>query len=150
MNRRAHQPKTCRLVLPFPRLVAALILAVVLAGCATTREPARPPASEDLLRPVQTGYASWYGKQHQGRRTTSGEIYDMHQLTAAHPAFPLGTRLVVTNLKNGRSVTVRVNDRGPTVKGRIVDLSYAAAQELGAIGDGVVPVRIQAVAASSR
>ncbi len=128
-----------------PRLAPALILAGMLAGCAAIPEAVRPPVSEDLLRPVQTGYASWYGRLHQGRRTASGETYDMNRFTAAHPALPMGTRLVVTNLKNGRSVTVRVNDRGPTVSGRIVDLSYAAARDLRAIGDGVVPVRIQVV-----
>jgi len=69
----------------------------------------------------------------------------MNKLTAAHPSLPMGTRLLVTNLKNGRSVTVRVNDRGPAVDGRIVDLSFAAARELSAVGDGVVPVRIQVV-----
>ena len=73
----------------------------------------------------------------------------MNKLTAAHPTLPMGTRLLVTNLNNGRSVTVRVNDRGPTVEGRILDLSYAAARELGAIGDGVVPVRIQVISTSS-
>ncbi len=133
----------------FQRLAAALILAVVLAGCATTPGPVRPPVSQDLLRPVQTGYASWYGRLHQGRVTTSGEPYDMNRFTAAHPALPMGTRLLVTNVKNGRSVTVRVNDRGPTVDGRILDLSYAAARELGAVGDGVVPVRIQVVSTPS-
>jgi rare lipoprotein A len=70
-------------------------------------------------------------------------MYDMNRLTAAHPALPMGTRLLVTNLKNGRTVVVRVNDRGPSVGDRILDLSYAAARELGAVGDGVVPVRIR-------
>jgi peptidoglycan lytic transglycosylase len=74
----------------------------------------------------------------------------MYKYTAAHPALPMGTRLLVTNLKNGRSVTVRVNDRGPFVDGRIVDLSYAAAREVDAIGEGVVPVRIRVVAMPSR
>ena len=149
---RHHQWGASQWLLPArgARLAAALILAGVLAGCAATPGAVRPPVSEDLLRPVQTGYASWYGKPHQGRRTASGEPYDMSQLTAAHPTLPMGTRLVVTNLKNGRSVAVRVNDRGPTVAGRIVDLSYAAARELGAIGDGVVPVRIRVVSMSSR
>jgi rare lipoprotein A len=132
------------------RLAAALILAGLLAGCGTTPRVIRTPVSEDLLRPIQTGYASWYGKAHQGRPTTSGEPYDMYKLTAAHPALPMGTRLRVTNLKNGRSVTVRVNDRGPAVDGRIVDLSYAAARVLGAVGDGVVPVRIRVVSTPSR
>jgi rare lipoprotein A len=131
------------------RLAAALILTGLLAGCGTVPAHVRPPVSDDLLRPLQTGYASWYGRAHQGRLTTSGERYDMNKLTAAHPALPMGTRLRVTNLKNGRSVTVRVNDRGPFVDGRIVDLSYAAAREVDAIGEGVVPVRIRVVAMPS-
>jgi rare lipoprotein A len=131
-------------VATFPRLAAALILAGVLAGCATSRGAVPPPVvSGDLLRPVQRGYASWYGQPHHGRRTASGEIYDMNQLTAAHPALPMGTRLLVTNVRNGRAVTVRVNDRGPFVDGRILDLSYAAARQLDAVGDGVVPVRLR-------
>src|SRR5262245_31404459 len=76
-------------------------------------------------RAVQTGTASWYGAFHDGRKTASGEIYDMHRMTAAHRSLPLGTRVKVTNLKNGRSMEVRVNDRGPYVRGRILDLSYA-------------------------
>ena len=128
---------------PFHRLAAPLILVGLLAGCATTHRGERPPVSENLRQPVQTGYASWYGKAHHGRLTTSGEIYDMYAYTAAHPALPMGTRLRVTNLKNGREITVRVNDRGPVVAGRILDLSYAAARDLDAAGDGVVPVRIR-------
>ena len=137
------------LVAALTQLAFGLILAAVVTGCATSRDagtvpaPVPPPTSGDRPRPDQTGYASWYGKAHHGRRTTSGEIYDMNQRTAAHPALPMGTRLLVTNLSNGRTVTVRVNDRGPTVDGRILDLSYAAARELGAVGDGVVPVRIR-------
>ena len=126
------------------------MLTGVLAGCAASPEIIRPPMAEDLLRAVQTGYASWYGKAHQGQRTTSGEAYDMNAFTAAHPALPMGTRLRVTNLRNGRSVTVRVNDRGPFVDGRIIDLSYAAARAVGAVGDGVVPVRVRVVSGVSR
>lgn len=137
------------MVATFLRLAAALILIGVMAGCGATPRAIRPPVSEDLLRPQQTGYASWYGKAHQGRRTTSGETYDMNKFTAAHPALPMGTRLLVTNLKNGRSVTVRVNDRGPFIDGRIVDLSYAAAREVDAIGEGVVPVRLRVVSTPS-
>ncbi len=74
----------------------------------------------------------------------------MNKFTAAHPALPMGTQLLVTNLRNGRSVMVRVNDRGPFVDGRIVDLSYAAAREVDAIGDGVVPVRVRVVSGSLR
>jgi rare lipoprotein A len=92
---------------------------------------------------VQTGEASWYGKPHHGHRTASGEVFDMYRLTAAHPSLPFGSRVRVTNLRNGRSVEVRVNDRGPIVAGRIIDLSYAAAQELVAVADGTIPVRIR-------
>jgi rare lipoprotein A len=130
-------------VAALPQLAGALILAGVLAGCGAARSTARPPAADDLLRPVQTGRASWYGRAHHGRRTASGETYDMNRLTAAHPALPMGTHLLVTNLRNGRSVVVRVNDRGPTVDGRVLDLSHAAARELGALAAGVVPVRIR-------
>jgi peptidoglycan lytic transglycosylase len=125
-------------------------LSGLVVGCATTRAPVPPPTSEDHGRFTQTGYASWYGKAHQGRKTSSGEPYDMNQLTAAHATLPMGTRLLVTNLKNGRTVAVRVNDRGPSADGRILDLSYAAARELGAVGDGVVPVRISVIGAQAR
>jgi peptidoglycan lytic transglycosylase len=91
------------------------------------------------------GRASWYGKPHHGRTTASGETFDMHQLTAAHPTLPLGTRLLVTNVANGRSVVVRVNDRGPTRRDRILDLSYAAARALRAVEAGVINVRFALV-----
>ena len=86
------------------------------------------------------GRASWYGHAHHGRLTASGERYDMHALTAAHRSLPFGTRLRVTNLNNAEVVEVRINDRGPMVAGRILDLSYAAARRLGAVGAGVIPV----------
>lgn len=91
------------------------------------------------------GKASWYGHPHHGRRTASGEIYDMHALTAAHPTLPMGARVLVTNLRNGRTVEVRVNDRGPVVPGRLIDLSYAAARALDAVADGVFPVRLRVI-----
>lgn len=92
---------------------------------------------------TESGEASWYGREHQGRLTSSGEPFDMNKLTAAHPTLPLGSDLRVTNLKNGRSVQVRVNDRGPRGPGRIIDLSYAAAEALGYVQAGLIPVRIQ-------
>ena len=90
----------------------------------------------------EVGLASWYGGLHQGLVTASGEIFDMHRLTAAHRSLPLGTRLRVTNLENGRVVRVRVNDRGPYVLGRIVDLSREAARSLGMVERGVTLVRL--------
>jgi rare lipoprotein A len=113
------------------------VLAVILAcqGCVS----ASPPRAELT---TQTGRASWYGEPHHGRPTASGERFDMHALTAAHRTLPFGTRLRVVNLDNDRVVVVRINDRGPNVSGRILDLSYAAARALGAVGPGIVPVRL--------
>ena len=91
----------------------------------------------------QHGIASWYGRDFHGKRTANGEIYDMHALSAAHTTLPMPTLVRVTNLENGRSVVVRVNDRGPFVKDRLIDLSYAAAKELGYDRKGTVRVRVQ-------
>jgi rare lipoprotein A len=94
---------------------------------------------------VQTGMASWYGKDFHGRLTANGEVYDMHRLTAAHKTLPLGTFVDVENLSNHRKIIVQINDRGPFVKGRILDLSYEAAKRLQIIGPGVAEVRITAL-----
>jgi len=83
------------------------------------------------------------------RKTASGEVYDMYQLTAAHKTLPLGTTVMVTHLKNDRSVMVTVNDRGPFIRGRIIDLSYAAAQSLGMVKEGVARVRVEIIAGKS-
>ncbi|MBW1667462.1 MAG: septal ring lytic transglycosylase RlpA family protein [Deltaproteobacteria bacterium] len=91
---------------------------------------------------VQYGRASWYGRKFHGRLTASGEVYNMHALTAAHKTLPLGTVVRVVNLTNGKSAVVRVNDRGPFVKNRIIDLSYAAAKKIGLVGPGVAEVKI--------
>ena len=94
---------------------------------------------------VQYGVASWYGPDFHGKPTSSGEIYDMYQLTCAHNTFPLGTVVMVTNLENGRSLELKVNDRGPFVKERIIDLSYAAAQILGMWEKGTAYVKVEAI-----
>ncbi|HFC97681.1 MAG TPA: septal ring lytic transglycosylase RlpA family protein [Thermosulfurimonas dismutans] len=99
---------------------------------------------------VEEGLASWYGPGFHGRRTASGEIYNMYAFTAAHRILPLGTYVLVTNLENGRRVVVRINDRGPFVPGRIIDLSYAAARALGMLEKGVVRVRLVALAEGHR
>lgn len=91
----------------------------------------------------QTGVASWYGAEFHGRPTSSREIYDMDDMTAAHRTLPFGTSVMVTNLDNGRSAVVRINDRGPFVRGRIIDLSRAAAGVLGVIGPGTARVRLE-------
>ncbi len=93
----------------------------------------------------EKGYASWYGKQFHHKRTSSGERYNMYHLTAAHKTLPLATYVKVTNLKNGRHVVVKINDRGPFVSNRLIDLSYAAAKKIGMVGHGLVPVRVVAV-----
>lgn len=138
---------------PIPRLAAALSLALLVTACARSRhETAAPPPMAPVApaaitpphepRAVVTGTASWYGRPHHGRTTASGEPFDMNALTAAHRTLPLGTRVRVTNLGNGRVVDVRINDRGPTRTDRIIDLSYGAARALGAVGEGLFPVRI--------
>jgi rare lipoprotein A len=93
----------------------------------------------------EKGTASWYGKKFHGRQTSNGERYDMYRMTAAHKTLPLPTNVRVTNLRNGRSVVVRVNDRGPFVNNRLIDLSYAAAKELDMIGAGTAPVEVVAL-----
>jgi rare lipoprotein A len=94
---------------------------------------------------TQRGIASWYGKKFHGQKTSSGETYDMYKMTAAHPTLPIPSYARVTNLSNGRSVVVRINDRGPFHNSRIIDLSYAAAYKLGYIGVGSTQVQIDAV-----
>ena len=94
---------------------------------------------------VEQGIASWYGSDFHGRKTSNGEIYDMHAMTAAHKTLPMNVEVRVTNLNNGRSTVVRVNDRGPFVKGRIIDLSHSAAKELDIVGPGTAPVRVEAL-----
>ena len=103
----------------------------------------RPYLSADGYR--EEGVASWYGRDFHGRKTANGERYDMYRLTAAHKLLPLGTQVRVTHLGNGRSIVVRVNDRGPFIDNRIIDLSYAGAKELGMIGRGTAEVRVEAL-----
>ena len=126
----------------------AVAVCVALSGCAGKKRVQKPTAAR--LGSTETGLASWYGHPYHGRRAANGEIYDMEKMTAAHRTLPLGTRLLVTNLRNGRTVEVRVNDRGPVAAGRIIDLSYAAAEELGAVSDGLFPVRVRVVSPSTR
>jgi rare lipoprotein A len=106
------------------------------------KKPAQARSREE--KPYQVGMASWYGKQFHGRATASGEDFDMFELTAAHRQLPLGTYVKVTNLRNGKWVVVRVNDRGPFVEGRIMDLSYGAARMIS-FRDGVERVRLDVI-----
>jgi rare lipoprotein A len=93
----------------------------------------------------QTGIASWYGEDFHGKKTSSGEIYDMYAESAAHKTLPLGTIVRVRNLDNNREMEIRINDRGPFVTGRVIDLSYACANRLGVVGPGTAPVEVIAV-----
>jgi rare lipoprotein A len=95
---------------------------------------------------VEEGVASWYGIPFNGHRTSNGEVYDMHQMTAAHRTLPFGAVVRVTNLSNGRQTEVRINDRGPFVANRVIDLSLAAAQAIEMIGTGTAPVRLEILA----
>ncbi len=142
------------------KIVIALLL-LSLAACSTvpekpvdtgkwTRKPYK--INGKWYRPIdsaygfeETGIASWYGRDFHGRKTSNGEIYDMYAMTAAHKTLPMGTYVKVTRLDNGRETIVRINDRGPFVKGRIIDLSYRAAETLGMVDEGTAKVRIVAL-----
>jgi rare lipoprotein A len=115
---------------------------VVATSCALWRPPVVPPAG---TLPAQTGKASWYGGEFHGRQTATGERFDQNRLTAASRTLPLGSRARVTNLDNGRSVEVEITDRGPFARGRVLDLSRAAARELGMIEDGTARVRVEPI-----
>lgn len=148
--------------------------ALAIAGCAHHNVTSRPPANAPLPQPappsnqpapsspsgppsanerqpavpgeyVEEGVASWYGVPFNGRRTSNGEIYDMHQFTAAHRTLPFGAIVRVTNLRNGKQTEVRINDRGPFVANRIIDLSQSAAQSIEMVGTGTAPVRLELV-----
>jgi len=137
--------------------IGGALLPLLLSGCTRLigrKETPPPPvvtpqAKEAAPKPEgpqveQVGEASWYGPAHQGEETASGDTFDQDKLTAAHPTLPLGTKAVVTNLETGKSVAVTINDRGPSVKGRKIDLSRAAAQKIGMAKQGVAQVKIEA------
>jgi rare lipoprotein A len=130
-------------------LAGIAVVIVALAGCARPRAVVAPLPAPARIGHEETGLASWYGNPFHGRRTASGEVYDMTELTAAHRTLPFDTWLIVENLNNRRTVEVRVNDRGPFAGERILDLSYAAARVLDATGQGVVPVRLRVIGGSA-
>lgn len=128
------------------------MLLLLVPGCAARKEiplsPVIAPPTEEAAKPEnpkveQVGNASWYGPAQEGKETASGATFDSNELTAAHPTLPLGTKAVVTNLKTGKSVTVTITDRGPYTKGRKIDLSRAAAQQIGMTKKGVAKVKIE-------
>jgi rare lipoprotein A len=124
----------------------ALATVLWLGGCATQAPPTLStpdtgePAAVLDAREIERGQASWYGEPFHGRRTASGEIFNMNALTAAHKTLPFGTRVRVRNLATGQDVLVRINDRGPHVRGRIIDLSRAAAAQVGLLRSGTASV----------
>jgi rare lipoprotein A (peptidoglycan hydrolase) len=139
-------------------LGAALVLMALTAACASPPRLTSAPASRQVAhsqgmngvaaapRGAEVGIASWYGPGFHGRRTASGQRYDMYAMTAAHKTLRFGTRVRVTNLRNRRSVVLTINDRGPFVKGRIIDVSKRAAQALGFERQGKTKVAVQVLA----
>lgn len=126
------------------RLTALLFLTLIVSGCAdrqATQPTKAPPTTQDRFS--QSGKASYYARMHHGQRTANGEIHDQNALVAAHRSLPFGTRVRVTNEQNGKQVVVRINDRGPFRRGRIIDVSRAAAAQLDMLRSGVVRVRIE-------
>ena len=127
-------------------LLAWLALGLGLASCSHPRPRyAFPPAETPAVGIVVEGVASWYGPGYDGNRTSSGEVFDQDALTAAHYSWAFGTRVKVTLLSTGRSTVVRVNDRFPNHKGRVIDLSRGAARAIGLIGPGTGQVRLEVV-----
>jgi rare lipoprotein A len=148
-------PKLCNL-----QLAIYIVLSLFLLSCAAPEKtpwplPGYPKAykiGKDWYQPLkhardfrERGMASWYGKDFHGRKTSSGETYNMYAMTAAHKTLPLETYVSVRNLNNGKRANVRINDRGPFVRGRIIDLSYEAAQRIGLVEPGTAPVEIVAL-----
>jgi len=130
-------------LLQFSRRTAFLLLLTAAACNRRSAQVVLPPPIPATPGFTETGVASWYGHPYHGRRTSNGEVYDMDQMTAAHLRLPFGTVVRVENLDNGRTVEVRINDRGPFVKSRILDLSREAARRLEMIGPGTARVRIE-------
>ncbi len=128
--------------------VAASAALVLLVSACAHRGPASPVGAPGAGT-RERGLASWYGHPYHGRRTASGEVYDMYAMTAAHRTLPFGTRVRVTRRDDGRWVDVRINDRGPFVRRRIIDLSYSAACRIGLDRDGVTPVELEVLPAAS-
>jgi rare lipoprotein A len=122
----------------------ALAVCMALSGCGGKKRIHPPTAAR--LGSTETGVASWYGYPYHGRRAANGEVYDMEKMTAAHRTLPFGTWVRVRNLENNQTVDVRITDRGPFVKGRILDLSHAAAVSIALVGPGIAKVKITVIA----
>ncbi len=128
------------------KAIIILLSLLILGGCTVYKYDYYDAPRIDLSslgeNYYQEGMASWYGEKFHGRKTANGERYDMYGYTAAHRTLPFNTEIIVVNMENGKKVRVRVNDRGPFVRGRILDLSYGAAKKIGMIQSGVVKIRI--------
>jgi peptidoglycan lytic transglycosylase len=134
--------------------IVLALCAVGIMGCGTSAprfrsEPRNTPVSRDIGSHQLSGIASYYAEEFNGRTTANGERYDMHALTAAHRTLPFSTMVRVTNNENGRSVIVRINDRGPFKDDRVIDLSLEAAQRIGLTGKGTGPVTLEIVSTSA-
>jgi rare lipoprotein A len=129
-------------------IITAILIASlsIVSGCARKTAAHVPPSVKPArIGETEIGIASWYGAPYNGRRAANGEMYDMEKLTAAHRSLPFDTWVEVTNLENQKRVAVRITDRGPFMKGRIIDLSLAAAREIDMVGAGIVKVRIKVI-----
>lgn len=133
----------------FATVLMALMLGLAGAQAASPADAPKPETKTAHHHWYQFGVASWYGKFFQGRTTASGQPYNEFSMTCAHRTLPLGSLLRVTNLRNDKSVIVRVNDRGPVPKDRVIDLSYAAAQSLGFSQRGLAPVKVELIGPST-
>jgi len=129
------------------KIFVLIFFSLIISACSSsprfTKEADKKSPRYQFYSGVQTGIASYYADEYHGRKTSNGEIYDMYKLTAAHPVLPFNTKVKVTNTKNGKSVTVRINDRMPDFKNRIIDLSYAAAKQIDMIVDGIIEVKVE-------
>lgn len=129
------------------KIILFILSLIILTACSSvprfTKESERKGTGHLPSSTVLTGTASYYADEYHGRKTANGEIYDMYKLTAAHRDLPFNTTIRVTNLKNQKTVTVRINDRMPDFKNRIIDLSYGAAKQLDMIQDGIVEVKME-------
>ncbi|OEY67611.1 septal ring lytic transglycosylase RlpA family protein [Marinobacter sp. X15-166B] len=119
----------------------AICLLLMLSGCSS----AGPKGSSTRVGYTETGLASYYAMKFQGRQTANGERFNQSASTAAHKTLPFGTRVKVTNSRNGKSVVVRINDRGPFVRGRVIDLSRSAFERIGNLDTGVIPVKVEVI-----
>jgi len=144
------------------RMARGLLSVLVVVGVGAAQRPSKPSSKEMQVvrsphaqhktkyQPYQVGTASWYGRDFEGRLTASGEPFNMDDLTAAHPTLPLGSLVRVTNLQNGRRTYVRINDRGPVVEGRIIDLSRRAAEILQFKDQGLQQVRLELISTETQ